>query len=154
MFQMLSISPGNQGTRETLILMAALVRDAVNDNFFVVCSEWFPETPAMIDFMVRADYTYTDEEIETLYTPVYNMHRYMDNQDIIGDCDDVSMFLAALFTVRGYQSRFVAMRTKKHDPSFLHVVVEALVDSRWKRFDPTVQPGLTQLDYGQMIEYV
>lgn len=85
---------------------------------------------------------------------MFNMHRLLQNQDIVGDCDDVAMFLAAVLKIKNYRTRFVALRTRRHDPEFYHVVTEAMEQGQWKRFDPTVVPGLIQVDYGQMIEYL
>lgn len=146
-----SVAPGEQGTYETLMLMHGLVREAVNDSHFREFAHYFDGmTPGEIDMRIRQSYTYVEESIETLYSPLFNMTRFLNGFDIVGDCDDVSMFLAALFTLRGFQTRFVAMRTKKNDPLYYHVVVEAFDGGKWKRFDPTVIPGLIQIDYGQM----
>lgn len=156
MIRVMNIASGNQGTRETLRLMVALTLEAVRDETF---HKWaavlfdFP-TAREIDAEVRRSYTYVDEEIETLYSPMFNMHRLLQNQDIVGDCDDVAMFLAAVLKIKNYRTRFVALRTRRHDPEFYHVVTEAMEQGQWKRFDPTVVPGLIQVDYGQMIEYL
>lgn len=147
-----SVAPGEQGTRETLNFMVGLVHEAVNDSHFREFVRYFDDmTPGEIDGMIRQHYTYVEESIETLYSPLFNMVRLINGYDIVGDCDDVSMFLAAIFTVCGYPSRFVAMRTKRSDPLFYHVVVETNDNGKWKRFDPTVMQGLVQVDYGQMV---
>lgn len=149
------VAPGAQGTRETLNLMVSVTREAVRDSRFQEFAQHFDGmTPAEIDTQVRQVYTYVDEEIETLYSPLFNMARWLNGFDVVGDCDDVSMFLAAIFTALGYQSRFVAMQTKRNDPLYYHVVVEVKDGGKWKRFDPTVMQGLVQVDYGQMVIYV
>ena len=156
MIRITSIASGNQGTLETLRLMAGLTREAATDFYFsaAVRAYFYFPTVAEIDAQIRYFYTYTDEEIETLYSPIFNMRRYVAGADIIGDCDDVSMFLAAVLKVKGYRTRFVALRTRRHDPDFYHVVVEVLEQGKWKRYDPTVIRGLIQVDYGQMTEYI
>ena len=148
-----SIAPGPQGTLETLRIMAGLVRDSVTDPAMRHFGRHF-RTAGHVDRIIRPSYRYVEEEVETLYTPEFNLGRYLSGQTIVGDCDDISMFYAAIFKSMGLSTRFVALRTRRNDPQYFHVVVEVYEDNRWKRFDPTVIPGLTQIDYGQMIEYV
>ena len=156
MIRITSIASGNQGTWEKLRVMAGLTREAAADSYFsgAAKSFFYHPTAGEVDAQIRYFYTYTNEAVETLYSPIFNMKRYAAGADIIGDCDDVSMFLAAVLKVKGYRTRFVALRTRRHDPEFYHVVVEALEHGKWKRFDPTVIQGLMQVDYGQMVEYV
>jgi hypothetical protein len=154
--RVMNIAHGNQGTLETLRIMVGLTIEAVNDlPFRNAVNKYFNlRTAGEIDAKIRNWYVYTPEEVETLYSPMFNMERFIMGADIIGDCDDIAMFLAAVLRVRQYPVRFVAMRTKRNDPEFYHVVVEALENKKWKRFDPTVIPGLVQVDYGRMVEYV
>lgn len=156
MTRIVSIAHGEQGTRETLRIMAGLVREASDDRTFqVFVSQYFAGlSSGEVDSLVRRNYTYLDEQIETLYSPLFNMEQFRNNRDIVGDCDDVSMFLASVNRVLGYPVRFVAMRVKKNVVDFNHVVVEVYDNERWKRYDPTVMQGLIQIDYGQMVEYV
>jgi len=149
----MSIGTGAQGTRETLRIMAGLARDAANDPHFQEFARSFRNADHVNVELYHA-YKYQDEEIETLYHPVFNLGYLLETGELTGDCDDIAMFYAAVFTVLGIPCRFVAMKTKRHDPEFLHVVVEAFENNRWKRFDPTVTPGLVQIDYGRMVEYV
>jgi transglutaminase-like putative cysteine protease len=147
-----TIQPGNAGTRETLVIMRNLALKAAYSEFFYRWAMSFRNTDHVNT--IRDVYTYTPEEIETLIAPEYNLQYFMEFGTFIGDCDDIAMLYGAIFNVRGIRSRFVAMRTERDNPEFLHVVIEAYEDNRWKRFDPTVQPGLRQVDYGQMMEYL
>jgi len=151
--RLMSIGTGEQGTLETLRIMAGLARDAANDVIFQAFARSFRSADHVNAELYHA-FEYRNEIIETLYHPVYNLEHLRQTGVLMGDCDDIAMFYAAVFTVIGIPSRFVAMKTKKSDPEFLHVVVEAFENNRWKRFDPTVIPGLVQIDYGRMIEYV
>lgn len=149
----MSIALGPQGTQETLRIMAALVRAAADDNVFREFASQY-RTPAEVDLMLRIVYTYIEEPIETLYAPQYNLSHLYQFGSIIGDCDDISMFYAAVFTVIGIRTRFVAMRTRRNDPEFYHVVVEDLDSQR--RYDATVPPNMVyqMIDYGKMVQYV
>lgn len=151
--RIMSIGTGAQGTRETLRIMAGLARDACNDQLFADYASAF-KTTAEVHREHYPLYKYQHEEVETLYAPEYNLQILFDTGSLTGDCDDISMFYAALFYAMGLPTRFVAMKTKKFDPEYLHVVTEAFEDNRWKRFDPTVTPGMVQIDYGRMIENV
>jgi len=148
-----SIAPGEQGTRETLRMMAGLAREASRDSRFIEFANLF-QSAADVHASLSGVYKYQDEEIETLYAPTFNLNYFNQTGELTGDCDDIAMFYAAIFRVLGLPTRFVAMKTKRHDPEFLHVVVESFEDGRWRRYDPTVQPGLVQIDFGRMVEYV
>lgn len=148
----MSIATGPQGTRETLRIMATLAREAADSELFRQFASVF-KTPQEVD-SIRQHYEYTPEPVETLYTPQYNLHMFITTGKFIGDCDDVAMLYAAVFYVKDIPARFVAMRTKQHDPDFYHVVVEAFIHGAWKRFDPTVPPSMVQTDYGRMTEYL
>lgn len=155
--QTVYVPNGSSGTKATLQLMSRLARRATTIPAFVVFAQNLQllggDTEAINEFLAKY-YDYTDEEIETLYAPEYNMIHLLDKRKLIGDCDDISMFYAAVFKTLGYRVRFVAMKTKRNDPEYRHVVAEVLEDGRWKRYDPTVGANVTQIDYGQMVEYV
>lgn len=150
--RVMSIAHGPQGTRETLVMMAALAHEAQSSETFRAFARWI-KSVAEINAL-RRFYVYTPEEVETLYAPEINLRHFIEHGSLIGDCDDISTFLAAIFLFHRVPSRFVAMRTKRNDPDFYHVVVEAFLGDNWKRFDLTVPPAMQQIDYGQMIEYV
>jgi len=151
--RLMSIGSGEQGTLETLRIMASLTRDAANNPEFQSFARSFRSIDHVNAELYHA-FKYRDEEIETLYHPVFNLEHLQQTGQLTGDCDDIAMFYAAIFTVLGIPSRFVAMKTRKHDDEFSHVVVEAFSNNRWKRYDPTVIPGMVQIDYGRMTEYV
>lgn len=148
-----SIATGEQGTLETLRIMAGLARESSNYPEFLEFAHSF-SSASDVNRNLYHLFEYQDEEIETLISPETNLEILNKTGKLIGDCDDIAMFYAAIFYALGIPARFVAMKTKKNDPDFLHVVAEAFEDNRWKRFDPTVKPGLIQIDYGRMTEYV
>jgi len=148
------IPEGNPGTRITLQVMARLARRAITLPWFAEFALQFSNASSA-DSYLRPFFHYLDEDVETLYAPEFNLIHLLEHGNLIGDCDDIAMFYAAIFKAIGIERiRFVAMRTRKGDPDFYHVVVEAFEDGRWKRFDSTVKPSLVQIDYGQMVEYV
>lgn len=68
---------------------------------------------------------------------------------IFGDCDDVCIFIAALFLASGFRPRFVAIRTDQTADDFLHVIVAVMN----RVFDVTVHPSKTTLiSYGEPME--
>lgn len=71
-----------------------------------------------------------------------------------GDCDDVSMFYAAVFTVMGIPARFVAIRYHNENPNFEHVFTQGYDMAEWRTFDATVQPGTTIKAIDAMIQEV
>lgn len=146
----MNIAAGPQGTLETLRIMAGLARNASQSPVFKQFTGIFKDAHD-VDFAIRPRYEYTPEPVETLFAPEYNLAYFIDFGKVIGDCDDIAMFYAAIFYAMGIPCRFVAMKTKRNNPDYFHVVVEAFEQQRWKRFDPTVTPGLVQYDYGQMI---
>lgn len=148
-----SIATGAQGTLETLRIMRGLAVHAAEWDLFKDFALMF-RSASEVDATLRPHYEYTDEPVETLFAPEYNLAHYMKFGKIIGDCDDIAMFYAAIFNVLGIRCRLVAMRTRRNDPNYFHVVVEAYEYDRWKRFDATVVPGLMQIDYGRMEVYV
>jgi transglutaminase superfamily protein len=158
----MSIAPGNQGTVETLRIMARLARESLNYQDFcdfmadIVCNNVvLLSLPDDIDRYLRAIYRYENEDVETLYSPAYNAWQYRRTGMLRGDCDDISMFYAAVFTALGHKTRLVAMRTKRNDSEFHHVVVEIQYDpTLWKRFDATVPQGTAHNHYGTLIQYV
>ena len=150
----MSIADGPQGTLETLRIMASVTRRAVNDSDFRAYIGQNFRTADDIERTFRPLYRYTDEPVETLYAAEWNLQHLLNNGYLIGDCDDISMFYGAAFRVLGLPVRFVAMRTKKMDPNFHHVVVEAFENGQWRRFDATVHPSVNHIIYGTMVENV
>lgn len=149
----MSIAPGALGTQETLRIMASLARNASDWGLFQEFAKRF-QSANHVDATLRPLFEYTEEPVETLFAPEYNLAHLLRFGKLIGDCDDIAMFYAAVFFTMGIQSRFVAMRTKKTDSNYFHVVIEANEGNGWKRFDPTVIGGLQQIDFGRMVVYV
>ena len=155
--RIMSIANGPQGTRETLRIMAGLAREARHSLEFctfvrdLTCEV---HTPEEMDDYIRARYTYQHEDIETLYAPRFNVLHYRLHGYFTGDCDDVTILYCAIYNALGYPSRMVAMRTKRNDENYFHVVPELFIHERWLRFDPTVPPGTRHIYFGTMEEYV
>lgn len=154
----MSIGPGPQGTLETVRMMARLSKEALNYQDFcnfmasLVCdSRLCTLHPDVIDSYLRTIYRYENEQVETLYSPAYNVYQLQRTGYLIGDCDDISMVYASVFLALGYRSRFVAMRTKPQDTEFYHVVVDCKVGEHWKRYDATVPIGTIRTSYGSLV---
>jgi hypothetical protein len=84
--------------------------------------------------------------VETLSDPVTTLQRK------VGDCDDQSMLLAALFESVGYATRFVI--AGYHGTEYEHVYLQVLTDFGWTDCDPTERqplgyapPNPTIIDY-------
>lgn len=155
--QKLSIGPGQQGTVETVRLMARLSREALDYEDFcnfmadLVCSRLSSLHPDEVDNYLRAVYRYQNEQVETLYSPAYNVFQMKRTGYLIGDCDDISMVYASVFIALGYKVRFVAMRTKPNDIEYYHVVVDCKIGEHWKRFDATMPKQSIRTSYGSLI---
>lgn len=151
---------GEEGTKATLLLMVALVRqyksspavrgaaiDLVRD---LPPKRWAAEIRALHEF-VRDSIRYTADTcgVETVQTPEATL-------DLgVGDCDDKSTLLAALLESIGHPSRFVAV-----GPSpgiYTHVFVQTPIGgpsgSRWLALDATepVPPGWTPRNVGAVM---
>lgn len=156
----LSIGPGQQGTVETVRLMARLAREALQYQDFcdfmsdIVCTRLSSISPDDIDNYLRTIYRYENEQIETLYSPAYNVYQLQRTGYLIGDCDDISMLYASVFLALGYKARFVAMRTKPNDMEYYHVVTDCKIGEHWKRYDATMPKQSIRTSYGSLIQEV
>jgi len=108
-------------------------------------------TPASIDAYVRSVFRYESEPVETLCTVQFMVDSISKYGYFVGDCDDVSIFLASLLKSLGYRVKFVAIATKRNDPNFYHVFTDVMISGQWFRFDPTVSSGTTHIYYKEMI---
>jgi transglutaminase-like putative cysteine protease len=100
---------------------------------------------------IRSHFLYRAESRETLRAP-RRMLVDLDNGALEGDCDDISIFAAALLSAMGIRNRFVAIRYGG-SPEFLHVFVEWWSNAAqlWVRLDPTVRPGLIHQEDERLI---
>lgn len=93
------------------------------------------EIASIFDF-VRAHIRYVRDPvgIESLADPVTTLKRQ------VGDCDDQSTLLAALFESVGYPTRFVLAGYASED--FEHVYLDVLSRGEWVSCDPTMSEAL------------
>jgi hypothetical protein len=84
--------------------------------------------------------------METLVTPEYMLSGLEVNHHLTGDCDDISMFHAALLVILGFKVRFVAIRSVQDNSNFDHVFIEVQNGHDWMLYDETVPSG-TPIEY-------
>lgn len=135
-----ALLPGKLGIIQTLKVMRDLarrykthpaVRNAATVALAPVPSKsWRAEARAVFEW-VRNNIRYTldIDGVETLYYP----DRLLELG--YGDCDDMSLLLAAMLLSVGHPSRFVAVGMQLHQLS--HVYVETLVGDLWIAADVT-----------------
>lgn len=140
------IPGGKEGTKQTLRMMRALVRDGkrnlqVRATALKLVSHlppksWSAEVKALFYF-VRDKIRFVRDinGIETLHTP----EKVLDFGQ--GDCDDKSILLASLLESIGHPTRFVAVGPEQDQ--FSHVLVETKIGDRWLPLETTenVEPG-------------
>lgn len=133
---------GEAGTRATLQLMSALVRQYKKPGFRTWQSahdlvrelppkNWPAEVQALHEY-VRDHIRYTRDThgLETVQTPDATLDLGM------GDCDDKATLLAAQLGAIGHPSRFVAIG--RRPGSYSHVFVQTRLANRWVSLDPTM----------------
>jgi transglutaminase-like putative cysteine protease len=139
-------SNGLRGVLQTLAVMRRLVnaakvnpaiRQAATSIIFLTPErDDMAEVSALFDF-VRDSIRYVKDvhNVETLSTP----EKVLEGR--VGDCDDQSVLLAALFETVGYPSRFVIAGYSS--PSQVeHVYVQVCIDGEWFDCDPTENGGI------------
>lgn len=121
--------------------MKTLVNHATkNPNFRAFALEF--NSSAEVDDWVRARFRYRDEREEVLRTPEFQLNDALVRLGYLeGDCDDVSMFYAAILKTLGLPVRFVAIRYTPDNPNFEHVFTQAYNMASWRTFDATVPRG-------------
>jgi hypothetical protein len=145
---------------ETLHHMRSLAARAANDDGFrrQARIEWAGNVTSTIrgvDSFVRLVFRYRPESEELLKDPLLSMQEISERGWFDGDCDDSSMFTAALLKTFLANVRFVAIRYKQEDPEFQHVYVEAWTpEGVWEKLDATVEPGTEIKELERIEEYV
>lgn len=142
---LMEISEGEQGTRDTLRIMARLVRDGKKSLYVrsraaslvdkLKQKDWRGEAAALHQF-VRDHIRYVRDirGVETVQEPEYTLlHGY-------GDCDDKSTLLAAMLESIGHPTRLVAVA--KTGRNYCHVLVETKIGGRWIPAETTEPVGL------------
>jgi transglutaminase-like putative cysteine protease len=146
--QLLAIPDGPQGTRATLRLMSALVRQyrkhlAVRQLALAVVQSVrghknFGGMVSALCEWVKDSIQYVRDirDVETIQTPVKTLEFRQ------GDCDDQATLLASLLESVGFRARFVAIKTEFDGP-FVHVYTEVNLGTQWYPLETTEpwQPG-------------
>lgn len=143
------------GTRETLQVMAALIRagaDSPRLQDFVFRMLGEAPDPFLVDRWVRGHFRYRpDGENEIIRTPDFMLNDLENLGYIQGDCDCITVFYSTILLILGYRVRLVAIRHT--DPSeFEHVFLEFYNGNRWSRVDPTVSPGTIHVELDRMVQ--
>jgi len=138
-----SISDGEAGIFDTLRLMRELVNQYKADPairqatlgimFMTPAQDDAAEVEAIYCF-VRDHIRYTKDvyDVETLATPDKTL------QMRVGDCDDMTVLLAAMLESVGYPTRFV-IEGYNDDAIWEHVYLEVYLLDTWVALDPTEQ---------------
>lgn len=133
-------SNGLRGVTQTLGVMRSLVRQgridptirqAATSVLFMLESSDYIEAQKLLDF-VQTSIRYVKDvhEVETISTPEKTL------AGRIGDCDDQTTLLAALYESVGYPTRFVVAGYQ--DARVMeHVYLQVLVNGEWLDADPT-----------------
>lgn len=121
---------GDAGTEQTIHLMRHLVDEALSDSNFVrKAIEIVRSAPAYDDFAeVQAIYNWVLANIRFTKDPVTKEKLYPPAELLkirAGDCDDISMLIAALGMAVGYNARFITLSANSDSPNeFSHVYPE------------------------------
>lgn len=137
---------GMAGIFKTIRVMRALLNqskiDPVIRQAAVSCVFLTPEKSALSEvsalfYFVRDHIRYLHDinGVETIATPDKTL------QSKIGDCDDQSLLLGALFESIGYVTRFIV--AGYHVPGMVeHVYIQVCADGEWIDCDPTEREPL------------
>lgn len=141
--QLYSLADGARGTRQTMRLMAQVVRDAVRSDLdirrkaadlvaFIPGNSWREQARLLFEFVRdRVRYLGDVNGIETIQTPGVTLSLGY------GDCDDKSTLLAALLESIGHPARFRAVGFAGFG-EFEHVYVETKIGNDWLAMDATM----------------
>jgi hypothetical protein len=142
-----NLTPGFEGTRQTLAAMAALVRGEYPPDFIGYQSESIRRAALHIcqqspghNFQseIESLFIYVRDSIAYRLDPI-NTERLQDAQQTLntgaGDCDDKCILLASLLAALGHVPRFVAQSSDGLE--FDHVYVQVLIGGQWLNLDPT-----------------
>ncbi len=154
------IQAGRAGTVETLQHMRNLAVNAARvDRRFKDKGREFV-SPGDFDFdlggfdqWVRSVFTFRPEGEELLKDPILAMDEIEQRGYFDGDCDDVSMFYAAILRPFYPIVRFVAIRYDPSNPEFTHVFVEVSRHGHtFIKLDATVQPWTQHAEIERLVE--
>lgn len=138
------LADGEKGTAQTIALMRHLVNDALNDSTFVnKAIEIVRSVPAFDELgEVHALYDWVKRNIRYTKDPVTKEKLYPPRELLkirAGDCDDISMLLAAFLLAIGTPARWITVSVNFDNPQeFSHIYPEAEVptgSSQWIALD-------------------
>lgn len=139
--QLIEIGNGARGTRDTLKIMAGLVREArvhpAIRRLSVTLTQHLPNKSYIDE--VRAVFEYVRDRVR--YVQDINGVERLENpvsllETMAGDCDDMCTLLAALLESIGHPCRFCAAGYCAPG-QYEHVFLETRIGSRWIALDPT-----------------
>ena len=122
---------GEQGTAQTIALMRQLVDAAVSDATFVRKAIDIVRGVQAFDEMgeIQQLYSWVKRNIRYTKDPVTKEKLYPPQELLkirAGDCDDISMLLAAFLIAIGYPARWITLSANaQHPEEFSHIYVEA-----------------------------
>ncbi len=125
------LSGGEAGTAQTIKVMRQLVDQAVSDPTFIrKAVDIVRAVPAFDEIAeLEALYAWVQRNIRYTKDPVTKEKLYPPQEMLkirAGDCDDISMLLAAFSIALGYPSRFITVSANPEQPEeFSHVYVES-----------------------------
>lgn len=136
---------GDAGTEQTVELMRQAVRAGLQVPFvWQTARRIFPNSTYHDDpGQVRKVFAWVKNNIrfmrdpygqETVSTPERTLEQGF------GDCDDITVLMAALLGSLGYRTRIVTVASTPHTEQFTHVYPEVLVRGRWVAVD-AARPG-------------
>lgn len=135
---------GDAGVEQTIALMRQLVDEALRDPSFIRwATDVVRSVPAFDDFAeAEALYNWVRDNVRFTKDPVNKEKLYPPTELLkirAGDCDDISMLLAAGLMAVGYPARLVTVATPSAPEQFSHVYVEAEIpagSNQWVAIDP------------------
>jgi len=150
------IADGTAGIFQTVRVMRSMVEAAKSDPAIMQAAtnvvflapelDQFSEAEAL--FLYVRDYVrYMRDPVglESVAYPATTLQR------MVGDCDDQSTLLAALFEAVGYPTRFVIAGYQRRE--YEHVFVEVFVNGQWFTCDPTEKHGFGWAPPSPLIEW-
>jgi hypothetical protein len=144
---------GDEGVAQTIATMNQLVDDAVKDpavnRYAVDIVRNIPAFQPDADILraqaiyqnVMENFAYVQDPIGPL-GPKETLRPVRELLDLkAGDCDDLSMLIAALCGTVGYETRFITVAADpEHSSQFSHIYPEVLASGKWIAMD-CARPG-------------
>ena len=154
---------GNASDNEVMGIMSRMLREGIANGevrqlALSITAGVDDPISAVYDWMI-ANYRYIpDPEVlnsELFIAPKVQVRRFLNGEQIAGDCDDISLMSASLLGSIGYQVRIVVIGQFNHELDHAYAEVYSAPLGQWLTFDPSDQhtPLGWELSY-RRIEYV